>query len=99
MLKNMGSQVFWSLKFWLFSYHTVTKLFKQTNILNIRLVFRAISQIQWRLVAKISGGAAPENCIFFINWMMATDIKLKDYILYRYKERIKEKRTHIICYR
>jgi hypothetical protein len=35
---------------------------------------------QWRLVAKISGGAAPENCIFFINWGMATDIKLKDYI-------------------
>jgi hypothetical protein len=25
---------------------------------------------------------------------MATDIKLKDYILYKYKERIKEKRTH-----
>jgi hypothetical protein len=31
--------------------------------------------------------------IFFINWGMATDIKLKDYILYKYKERIK-KRTH-----
>jgi hypothetical protein len=29
---------------------------------------------------KISGGGAPENCIFFINWGMATDIKLKDYI-------------------
>jgi hypothetical protein len=29
---------------------------------------------------------------------MATDIKLKDYVLYKYKERIKEKRTHyIIC--
>jgi hypothetical protein len=38
-------------------------------------------QVQWRLIAKISGGAAPENCIFFINWGMATDIKLKDYIL------------------
>jgi hypothetical protein len=25
---------------------------------------------------------------------MATDIKLKDYIFYKYKERIKEKRTH-----
>jgi hypothetical protein len=35
-------------------------------------------------------------CIFFINWGMATDIKLKDYILYKYKERIKEKRTHYI---
>jgi hypothetical protein len=55
---------------------------------------------QWRLVAKISGGAAPENCIFFENWGMATDIKLKDYILYKYKERIKEKRTnYIIRYR
>jgi hypothetical protein len=42
---------------------------------------------QWRLVARISGGAAPENGIFFINWGMATDIKLKDYILYKYKER------------
>jgi hypothetical protein len=31
---------------------------------------------------------------------MATDIKLKDYILYKYKERIKEKGAHyIICYR
>jgi hypothetical protein len=49
---------------------------------------------QWRLVAKISGVAAPENCIFFIHWGMATDIKLKDYIFY------KEKRTHYItCYR
>jgi hypothetical protein len=39
-------------------------------------------------------------CIFFINWGMATDIKLTDYILYKYKERIKEKRTHfVICYR
>jgi hypothetical protein len=39
-------------------------------------------------------------CVFFINWGMATDIKLKDYILYKYKERIKEKRTHyIIRYR
>jgi hypothetical protein len=52
---------------------------------------------QWWLIAKISGGAAPEN---FINWGISTDIKLKDYILYKYKERIKEKRTHyIICYR
>jgi hypothetical protein len=33
-------------------------------------------------------------CISFINWGMATDIELKDYILYKYKERIKEKRTH-----
>jgi hypothetical protein len=51
---------------------------------------------QWRLIDKITGGAAAENCIFFINWGMATDIKLKDYILYKYKERIKEKRTHYI---
>jgi hypothetical protein len=37
-------------------------------------------------------------CIFFVNSGMATDIKLKDYN--KYKERIKEKRTHyIICYR
>jgi hypothetical protein len=35
---------------------------------------------QWRLVARISAGAAPENCIFFINWGMATDIKLKDIV-------------------
>jgi hypothetical protein len=27
---------------------------------------------------------------------MATDIKLKDYILYKYKERIKDKKTHIL---
>jgi hypothetical protein len=55
---------------------------------------------QWRLVTKISGGAAPDFCIFFINWVMATDIKLKDYILCKYKERINEKRTHyILCYR
>jgi hypothetical protein len=39
-------------------------------------------------------------CIFFMNWGMATDIKLRDYILYKYKESIKEKITHyIICYR
>jgi hypothetical protein len=50
---------------------------------------------QWRLVAKISGGAAPDFCIFFINWGMATDIKLKDYILYKYKERIKEKKDSL----
>jgi hypothetical protein len=31
-------------------------------------------------------------CIFFINWGMAADIKLNDYILYKYKERIKEKK-------
>jgi hypothetical protein len=55
---------------------------------------------QWLLIAKISGGAAPDFCIFFIIWGMATDIKHKDYILYRYKERINEKSTHyIICYR
>jgi hypothetical protein len=30
-------------------------------------------------------------CIFFINWVMATYIKLEDDILYKYKERIKEK--------
>jgi hypothetical protein len=46
---------------------------------------------QWRLVAEISGDAAPENCIFFINWVVATDIKLKDYILYNYKEELKKK--------
>jgi hypothetical protein len=35
----------------------------------------------------------------FCIYSMATDIKLKDYILYKYKERIKEKRTHYIkCY-
>jgi hypothetical protein len=39
-------------------------------------------------------------CTFFIKWGTTTDIKLKDYILYKYKERIKEKRTHyIMCYR
>jgi hypothetical protein len=39
-------------------------------------------------------------CIFFIIRGMATDIKLKDYILYKYKGGIKEKWTHyIICYR
>jgi hypothetical protein len=32
-----------------------------------------------------------ELCIYSINGGMATDIKLKDYILYKYKERIKEK--------
>jgi hypothetical protein len=53
-------------------------------------------QCQWRLVAEINGGAAPENWIFFINWGMATDIELKDYILYKYKERIKEKGTIIL---
>jgi hypothetical protein len=37
-------------------------------------------------------------CIFFINWGMATDIKLKDYIFYKYKERIKEKMTHYIIF-
>jgi hypothetical protein len=37
-------------------------------------------------------------CIFFINWGMATDIKLKDYILYKYKERFKEKKGLIILY-
>jgi hypothetical protein len=38
--------------------------------------------------------------VFFINLGMATDIKLKDYVLYKYTERIKEKSTHyIICYR
>jgi hypothetical protein len=35
-------------------------------------------------------------CIFFVNWEMATDIKLKDYILYKYKERIKEKNLIIL---
>jgi hypothetical protein len=34
-------------------------------------------------------------CIFFINWGVATDIKLKDYILYKYKERIKEKKDSL----
>jgi hypothetical protein len=38
-------------------------------------------------------------CIIFHKLGMDTDNKLKDYILYKYKERIKEKRTHnIICY-
>jgi hypothetical protein len=41
-----------------------------------------------------------DYCIFFINWGMAADFKLEDYILDKYKERIKEKRAHyIICYR
>jgi hypothetical protein len=47
--------------------------------------------VQWRLVAKIIGGAAPENCIFFINWGMATDIKLKDYICASIKKELKKK--------
>jgi hypothetical protein len=34
-------------------------------------------------------------CIFFINWGLATDIKLKDYILHKYKERIKEKKDSL----
>jgi hypothetical protein len=34
-------------------------------------------------------------CIYFINWGMATDIKLKDYILYKYKEIIKEKKDSL----
>jgi hypothetical protein len=55
------------------------------------VLWEFIKYLQWQLVAKISGGVAPENCIFFINWGMATDIKMKDYILYKYKERIKEK--------
>jgi hypothetical protein len=59
-----------------------------------------VTWFQWRLVAKISGGAAPGNGIFFINWGMTTDIKLKYYTFYKHKERIKEKITHyIICYR
>jgi hypothetical protein len=61
--------------------------------------FSLLPNGQWRFVVKISGGAASENCIIFINWGMATDIKLKYYIFYKYKERIEEKRTHyIICY-
>jgi hypothetical protein len=36
-----------------------------------------------------------KSVIFFINWGMATDIKLKDYILYKYKERIKEKKDSL----
>jgi hypothetical protein len=39
------------------------------------------------LFEKILNLAAPENCIFFINWGMATDIKRKDYILYKELER------------
>jgi hypothetical protein len=42
---------------------------------------------QWRLIAKISGGC----CSRKLYWGMATDIRLKDYILYKYKERIKKK--------
>jgi hypothetical protein len=29
-------------------------------------------------------------CIFFINWGMAADIKLKDCILYKYKKELKK---------
>jgi hypothetical protein len=73
--------------------HVETLIAKSLNTYTI-LIGR-----QWRLAAKISEGAAPDFCIFFIDWRMATDIKLKDYILYKHKERIKEKRTHyIICY-
>jgi hypothetical protein len=35
------------------------------------------SEEQWRLVAKISGGAAPENCIFFINWGWLLTLSLR----------------------
>jgi hypothetical protein len=34
-------------------------------------------------------------CIFFINWGMATGIKLEGYILYKYKEIIKEKKDSL----
>jgi hypothetical protein len=35
-------------------------------------------------------------CISFISWGMATGIKLKDYILYKYEERIKEKKGSLV---
>jgi hypothetical protein len=70
---------------------------------------RAASYVRMRTTAKHQAAGTVKRtvpykdfCIFFINWGMATDIKLKDYILYiyNYKERIKEKRTHYIkCYR
>jgi hypothetical protein len=59
------------------------------GVLLQKIVSFLYTKNQWRLVAKINRGAAPENCIFFINWGMATDIKVKDYILYKYKKRIK----------
>jgi hypothetical protein len=69
---------------------------------------RAASYVRMRTTAKHHAAGTVKHtvpykdfCIFFINWRMATDIKLKDYIkyIYKYKERIKEKRTHYIkCY-
>jgi hypothetical protein len=68
---------------------------------------RAASYVHMRTTVKHHAAGTVKRtvtykdfCIFFINWGMATDIKLKDYILYKYKERIKEKKTHyILCYR
>jgi hypothetical protein len=70
---------------------------------------RAASYVRMRTTTKHHAAGAVKRtvpykdfCIFVINWGMATDIKLKDYILYiyKYKQRIKEKRTHYIkCYR
>lgn len=51
---------------------------------------------QRRLVAEIS--AALDFRIFFISWGTATDIQLKNYVLYKYRERerIEEKRTRYV---
>jgi hypothetical protein len=56
---------------------------------------RAASYVRMRTTVKhhVAGTVkrtvpCKDFCIFFINWGMATDIKLKDYILYKYKERI-----------
>lgn len=48
----------------------------------------------------IAGTGLHHTRIFVIFMIegMATDIKLKDYIMYKYKERIKEKSHYIECY-
>jgi hypothetical protein len=68
---------------------------------------RATSYVRMRTTVKHHAAGTVKRtvpykdfCIFFMNWGMATDIKLNIYILYKYKEKIKEKRNHyIICYR
>jgi hypothetical protein len=49
-------------------------------------------------VAGTVKGTAPyrDFCNFFMNEWMATGIKLKDYIMYKHKERIKAKRLIIL---
>jgi hypothetical protein len=50
-------------------------------------------------ICKISGGAASRCLYLFINWGMATDIKLVDYICTCIKKELKKKGLIIICYR